>query len=89
MQMFPAKVESECWDQVRQRIQNGDQHTLLPLCCSPPPLFVSRVVDGSEFTALSLCISEEFSLLHNTDTKAALLPPEDCDYEEEELRPGH
>lgn len=41
----------------------------------PSSSFVSVAVDGSKFTSLSLCISEELSLLHNTDTKAALLPP--------------
>lgn len=49
---------------------NRDQHTLL----QPSSSFVSLAGDGSEFTALSLCISEE--LLRNTDTKAALLPPQ-------------
>lgn len=69
VQTSPAEVQSECWEKVRQWIWNRDQRTLLQ------PLFACVAADGSELTALPLCIGEELSLLHSTDTKAALLPP--------------
>lgn len=60
------EVQSGWWERVRQWIEIS---TLL----QPSSSFVSPAEDGSEFTALSLYISEE--LLRNTDTKAPLLPP--------------